>query len=146
MADKRAIVITGTRQEPGDAIRIIMLQLLSFNPAKVKFIVGGASGVDITFAMLARALDFEVFVVLPNAPFDERADEYCTGFEQLTTTGPVSKRYLARNTRMLELCTGHVLAFPKSNKEELRSGTWATIRRARKLDLPVDIHPLWNTK
>ena len=39
--------------------------------------------------------------------------------------------YLERNEQIV-LSVNLLLAFPKSQREELRSGTWATVRRARK--------------
>lgn len=48
------------------------------------------------------------------------------------------KPYLARNKDIVDMC--HLLvACPKGLKEELRSGTWATIRYAQKMGKPVVI-------
>lgn len=55
---------------------------------------------------------------------------------------------LLRNDYMLELAqelnknTAKLIAFPGGPKEVLRSGTWSTIRRARKRNMPVEIYPL----
>ena len=51
-------------------------------------------------------------------------------------TGP-----LDRNTKMVEVST-HQVAFPETQVEELRSGTWSTIRRARKKGIPTYFYPL----
>lgn len=48
---------------------------------------------------------------------------------------------LRRNDILAVNCT-HLLAFPEAPAEEQRSGTWATVRRARKLDRPIKVHPL----
>jgi len=45
---------------------------------------------------------------------------------------------LTRNHDIVD-CTELLIACPKSMKEELRSGTWATVRYARKLERPVII-------
>jgi len=46
--------------------------------------------------------------------------------------------YLARN-HFIVAYSEELVAAPKSNKEELRSGTWATIRYARKRKRMVTI-------
>ena len=52
-----------------------------------------------------------------------------------------SKYFLRRNREIVDSC--NVLwAFPKSENEELRSGTWATIRYCRKKNKPsIIIYP-----
>jgi len=49
-----------------------------------------------------------------------------------------SKYLLKRNREIVDICD-ILWAFPKSRKEELRSGTWATIRYARKKKMPIII-------
>ncbi len=46
--------------------------------------------------------------------------------------------YLVRN-RVIVLSTDVLLAAPKGRREELRSGTWATVRYAKKIGRPVVI-------
>jgi hypothetical protein len=53
----------------------------------------------------------------------------------------VSGGYLARNDRLLDHADV-LLAFPATDREELRSGTWATIRRAIDRDVEVRIFEL----
>ena len=48
------------------------------------------------------------------------------------------KPYLERNHDIVDVCE-MLIAAPKSLTEELRSGTWATIRYARKIGRPVII-------
>ena len=43
--------------------------------------------------------------------------------------------YLKRNTKIVKACD-MLIATPKEQEEVLRSGTWATIRRARKQNKP----------
>jgi hypothetical protein len=47
-------------------------------------------------------------------------------------------RPLARNTCIVLNCE-HLIAAPKEDSEVLRSGTWSTIRRARKEHKPLII-------
>ena len=44
--------------------------------------------------------------------------------------------YLKRNRAIVDACD-ILVATPKSLQEEVRSGTWATVRYARKLKVPV---------
>lgn len=48
--------------------------------------------------------------------------------------------YLARNHKIVEAVDG-MLGAPKGMEEELRSGTWATIRYAKKIEKPLIV--LW---
>lgn len=61
---------------------------------------------------------------------------------------------LARDRLMVRLIHG-LIACPRTDKEELRSGTWATVRYAREIGLPIyiirgngsivrDIDPVFN--
>ena len=49
--------------------------------------------------------------------------------------------YLARNDRIVA-SSDVLVAFPRTENEELRSGTWATIRRARRAGIQIRLHPL----
>jgi predicted Rossmann fold nucleotide-binding protein DprA/Smf involved in DNA uptake len=55
--------------------------------------------------------------------------------------GSEAKGLLRRNDILAVNCT-HMMAFPETKKEHTRSGTWATVRRARKLNRKVLIKPL----
>jgi hypothetical protein len=49
--------------------------------------------------------------------------------------------YMARNDLMVADCTA-LIGFPYTLAEELRSGTWATIRRARRARRAIRLFPL----
>lgn len=49
-----------------------------------------------------------------------------------------AKAYLDRNKDIVE-CSEGMIAAPKNNTEEKRSGTWSTVRFARKQNVPVMI-------
>lgn len=101
---------------------------------------GGAKGIDRLAFFMAIDIwpDAHHRVILPKvyngefvtAAFECRADVIYTGLEPLE-----------RNHVILDH-TDYLLAFPKTRKEVLRSGTWATIRYAKKRDLPLKIVPL----
>ncbi len=61
-------------------------------------------------------------------------------FNNLKSTTKVfePKPFLERNHDIVNL-TGHFLACPNSKIEQVRSGTWATIRYAKKINKPVYI-------
>jgi len=53
----------------------------------------------------------------------------------------ISKFFLQRNKDIVNSCD-ILWAFPRNNNEEVRSGTWSTIRYARKKEIPtVIIYP-----
>lgn len=51
------------------------------------------------------------------------------------------RSYMLRNDGLIKYADT-LIAFPRSAIEERRSGTWATVRRARKAGIPVEIHAL----
>jgi hypothetical protein len=53
----------------------------------------------------------------------------------------VSGGYMKRNDRLVDGAS-MLLAFPETPEEQRRSGTWATIRRARKAGVEVRLYPL----
>lgn len=50
--------------------------------------------------------------------------------------------YLKRNDVLVQHCD-MMLAFPKTDVEEIRSGTWSTIRRCRRANVPYRLTPAW---
>jgi hypothetical protein len=80
---------------------------------------------------LARALWFKVFV---HPPDDDTRRAYC-GVHPARLAAP--KPYLMRNKDIVDQ-TSILVAAPKG-PEEKRSGTWATVRYARKLGRPIYI-------
>ena len=61
-------------------------------------------------------------------PLNPKYRAYCKGYDKIHP----EKEYLARNRDIVD-SSKFLIAFPKDpSKEEQRSGTWATIRYARK--------------
>jgi len=79
--------------------------------SRVTFRHGGAFGADSGAAEIAYALGYDVRTHLP--------------------AGRRPADYLARNHTIVDM-TDELLAAPAGMEEELRSGTWATVRYARK--------------
>lgn len=111
------------------------------------YVSGAAYGVD-TEAALA-ALDFfpsvRHRVYVPAAWHNEAGvAELARRGAELIKVPPGPSRaasYMARNDRMVADCDA-LLAFPYHRREEQRSGTWATVRRARRAGRRVTIAPL----
>lgn len=68
-------------------------------------------------------------------PADDSKRAFCEGDKVWAP-----RAYLARN-REIVFCSDELIAAPKSRTEELRSGTWSTIRYARKAQ--KRIHMVW---
>lgn len=69
----------------------------------------------------------------------KRAEWRLSSCDRLSPEGP----YLVRNHAIVDACS-FLIAAPKGMEEERRSGTWATVRYARKKGVPVVI--LWPTQ
>jgi len=98
----------------------------------IEFHHGDCIGADEQVHYLARALWFKVHV----HPHDDKSRRaYCK------TSRPeylhVPKPYLMRNKDIVDATTV-LIAAPRAD-EEVRSGTWATVRYARKLNRPIYI-------
>lgn len=88
---------------------------------------------DLVDARIDRWLFKGVIVIHP--PSDSKKRAFCTTTE-IYMRKP--KPYIERNKDIVNEID-ILIACPKSPKEELRSGTWATIRYARKQGKPVFI-------
>ena len=91
---------------------------------------GDCLGADTQFHQIVKEQD--VFVhVHPCTIRSQRS--YCQG-DQVHPVAPP----LVRNRTMVDLAD-HLVAFPSTFEEVMRSGTWATIRYARKIGRPGTI-------
>lgn len=149
----RPVVFTGVQHIVGPQFRYIndVLDALRGNV----FITGGAYGIDTYVA--TRLLD-----MFPKArhicvvPYEYKANEvhHLTMekrgelWDMAKPTRKSDVPELLRNDYMLELAqelnadTAKLVAFPGGPNEVLRSGTWSTIRYARKREMKIEIHPL----
>ena len=126
------IGFTGTRTrmtaKQKTQLEVILRKKLS--SGKVAFHHGDCIGADAEAATLAESLGCYLIVHPPLDPM-KRA------FTRSSEIRP-AKPYMERNLAIV-LETRLLVAAPKTIKEELRSGTWATIRRARIHKVPVVI-------
>ena len=120
---------TGTRE--GMSLRqfsIVTSILQEAKPGEVHH--GGCKGADAGFHALAKKLGIKVVLHPPVSMVSQvifAADEMRK-----------PKPYLTRNREIVNEVQG-LLACPVQKQEVLRSGTWATIRYARKKGVPVHI-------
>jgi hypothetical protein len=77
-------------------------------------------------------------IVHVHPPDNDTWRAYCAGPSRVLRHAPLP--YLQRNQAIVEACDV-LLAAPRQAQEERRSGTWATIRDAKKLGKPVIILP-----
>jgi hypothetical protein len=114
---------TGTQQGMTDEQKEKLKQFfLSFPPSELHH--GDCIGADNDAHLIASELSIPV-VVHPPKNATKRA--FTNGYSKLLNKKP----YLERNHDIVDECNV-LFACPKSSKEQLRSGTWATIRYAKK--------------
>lgn len=83
--------------------------------------------------MHALALLADVPIVL-HPPTDPKARAFCKGAAMSWPEAP----YITRNHQIVDACD-ILIAAPAQTNEVLRSGTWATVRYARKRGIPVKV-------
>lgn len=99
------------------------------NP-NLKFHHGDCIGADEEAACHAHGVGF---TVVGHPPLEERKRAY---YESDTTEQ--AKDYLTRNHDIVD-ASNEMIAAPKHHYEEVRSGTWATIRYAAKIKKPLTV-------
>jgi hypothetical protein len=126
-----AVGFTGTAQGMTSTQLATAKKVLSnlYAPGGV-FHHGDCVGADAEAHRLAQAQGFRIIIHPPSNP-SKRA--FCTGDE-----ARVGKPYLDRNQDIVNECRV-LVATPKGFAEEQRSGTWATVRRARQAGKTVFI-------
>jgi hypothetical protein len=141
-----SVAITGTRGRERPLPPLLPIQETIIADAlgelePTTLIVGGAGGVDTVAARIGRQLGHHIHLVVPTAYYDHESHRYCDDLEVAPIGVNPAHSYKLRDIRMVELGSS-VLAFPKTGIEEVRSGTWMTIRLARKANKPLTIRPL----
>lgn len=135
----RRYAFTGPARPDIKEWEAVISTTLAHLPVPDEVRTGGAHGVD---TCVAR----EALVLWPAARHVLYLPEGCWFNEEcLSWPECVHERiaggYMARNDALV-LGATHVIGFPSHPGEVRRSGTWSTIRRARKLHLPTLIVPL----
>lgn len=138
MNKKRYIAFTGTRNGMTDlqkeSLRSLVARLSVESKLLVSFRHGACIGADRQFHDIVQSLGAGAVEIHPG---DESQREWavkntrpCLIFE--------TKSYLSRNRDMVDM-SDVLIACPHENSEQLRSGTWATIRYARDSGRPTII-------
>ena len=127
------IGFTGTRQGCTKEQRLTLKTILLQHADSTEFHHGAAIGADGEFAITVRRL-------LPRADIKAHPSNITdqVGYAALECSDEVFQPLppLKRNERIVEACD-LLIACPAGMAEELRSGTWATIRRARRAGKPI---------
>ena len=126
--------ITGSRK--GDISRVSekLREIQLANPdASFELHHGDCVGVDEEAHKFASAQGWKVVIHPPDKP---ALRAFCESEFVLE-----EKAYLERNHDIVDSCS-ILLAFPETSQEVTRSGTWATIRYARKSGKSPEITPL----
>ena len=98
---------------------------------------GGCIGADEDFHRLCQERKIPIRVHLPNNL--SKTSKYVLADEKAVLVSR-GRDYLQRNQDIVDEASG-LIATPKEQNEVLRSGTWATIRRAKKAGKIVMIVP-----
>lgn len=124
---------TGTRKGMSKCQKKELLdRLLFLNP--IEFHHGDCLGADAEAHSIVRE-HFPATKIIIHPPSNPKDRAFCKGDR---TYLPVE--YLERNKEIVN-SVNVMIATPKTDKEELRSGTWATIRFAWKVDRTIIILP-----
>lgn len=123
---------TGTQQSLPYAQQSALEEVLSdlYNEDYVWMHNGDCIGADATAAQLWRDMDGKVHGHPPDIVWKRAKFQFDAQWEP--------KPYRQRNADIV-LCSDILVACPKAMEEELRSGTWMTIRMARKSKVPIVI-------
>lgn len=163
MSRDNAISFTGeARKLSQSELTLIERTVKSLKNVKL-FFSGGATGVDCYAGWMAvhHHPEAKHRVIIPQ--WKEGACRYAIGgvariareaeligadfdtIEVSPTASTHNDGYMIRNDMLAVNCT-HMVAFPNTGDEEQRSGTWATVRRGRRMERPIRIVPLDGTR
>lgn len=136
---------TGVTEFPDpEAAEESITNTLLILPEPEEVYTGGALGVDTLVQFIAQQVwpNADHYLCLPTgAPYNQEVLR--SGLPTLLSSegSTVAESYMLRNDLLVNRCD-ELIAFPLTEEEIMRSGTWATIRRARKADKPVRIFAL----
>ena len=130
------IGFTGTQQGMTEEQRVhlannMLIEIVTADE-NIEFHHGDCIGADAEAHELVRVL-FPYATIVIHPPSNPSKRAYCRGDLVLPT-----KTYLDRNHDIVN-SVDYMFATPKEPEEVLRSGTWATIRYARKKNVPIEV-------
>lgn len=119
----------GTRPAQTEAIARLI-----YHMRPTRFVHGGAPGADMIAHRIAESIHTPEIEIHPS---DQRSPAVWSGMGSHCTIYPALPP-LDRNKVLVRRIWG-LLACPRSDVEELRSGTWSTVRYARAWGVPIYI-------
>jgi len=129
------IGFTGTRKGLTDKQEQLFLDLIKAEKNITEFHHGDCVGADARVDELMRSISSR-YQIIVHPPIQSNHRAWCNGDITLP-----EKDYIERNHDIVDVCDV-LYACPGSMSEEQRSGTWATIRYARKQNkMIVIIYP-----
>lgn len=120
-----------TTKQKDSLLRVLTYTLKTNSISLQSFHHGDCIGADKQAHDIAHELSISIYIYPPT---NDSKRAFCRNYIKLY----VSKPYLERNRDIVNDCD-LLIACPKSDKEELRSGTWSTIRYARSQNKEVII-------
>lgn len=137
---------TGTRRALTRDEQFRIAGLIHHLPEGTRIVTGACIGLDAFVAAFARREGRPVHTIVPadRSRVDPHWRDHCTTYE-LMSKGTTFRN---RNVKIVGELVGpddYLIAVPdhvEQAPESLRSGTWQTIRLARKSGKPVEVHVL----
>jgi hypothetical protein len=131
---------TGTRHGSPEVERAIHRAFDRID-ADAQIVTGACVGVDALVARYATSLGMAVHAVVPSdrSRVDPEWLRYCTTYEEMAP----GTTYRDRNERIVALTTSDLFAVPEhpeGDPRSRRSGTWQTVRMARRARKRVHVH------
>lgn len=130
---------TGTQSPGPNAEAIVDAHLGTLNPERCIIVQGCCIGMDEIVGKRAHAQGFHVVGIVP-ANRSKVAPDYLDWCDTVIYM-PEGTSYMDRNDEIVKW-SYELTAFPNTDQEELRSGTWATVRRGWKKRIRVEIIPV----
>lgn len=127
MANLLKVGFTGTRE--GMTLRQKLMLRVFLSKHACQFIHGDCLGSDEEGHYISEELNLSI-VICP--PTDKKYQAFCaekSSYKQIVRLKP--EPYLKRNKTIVAVCNT-LCATPATMQEELRSGTWSTVREARR--------------
>ena len=121
------ISFTGTQKGMTDKQKYVFESIL-YSIHNIELHHGDCIGADKEACQLARTMGYKICC---HPPFDGAKRAYMT-YDYIYAQAP----YLQRNKSIVN-CADLLIAVPQSAKEELRSGTWSTVRYAKGQNVSV---------
>jgi hypothetical protein len=123
------IGMTGTRNDITEMAQKTLINFLNNN--KINEVHhGDCVGADNTFHNICLAFNIKIII---HPPDDNKMRSFCKSDTILPT-----KKYIKRNHDIVDV-SDMLIAFPPTKEELLRSGTWSTIRYAKKKNKKIFI-------